>query len=93
MLSFTSVGHYYAKPHYLVRSPSLLCCLNCTLHRSIKEVDHENCEDNRNCLVFPFRPKPSVSQKVTIYSEITYDRGLLPMANRKQAMTMEAKRY
>jgi hypothetical protein len=93
MLSLTSVGHYYAKPHYLIRSSSLLCCLNCTLNRSIKEVDHKQCEDNCNCLVLPFCPKRSVSQKVTICSEIPHDRGLLPMANRKQAMTMEAKRY
>lgn len=26
-------------------------------------------------------------------SGMTYDRGLLPMANRKEAITMEAKRY
>jgi hypothetical protein len=93
MLSFTSVGHYYAKPHYLIGSSSLLCSLNCTLYRSKKKVAHEKCEDNRNCLVLPFRPKRGVGQKVTVYSGRAHDRGLLPMANRKQAMTMEAKRY
>jgi len=92
MLGLTSVGYYYAKPHYLIRCPSLLCCLDCALHRSKKEIDHEQREDNCDGFVLPFRAKRNVREGYR-YSEGAHDRGLLPMENRKEAMTMEAKRY
>ena len=92
MFGLTSVGYYYAKPHYLIRSSSLPCCLNCALHRGKKEIDHEDREDNRDCFVLPFRAESNVSGKSPLL-EVTHDRGLFPMENKKQAMTMEAKRY
>jgi hypothetical protein len=67
--------------------------LNCALHRGKKEINHENREDNRDNFVLPFRADRNVSKEVNIYFEMAHVRGLLPMANKKQAMTMEAKRY
>ena len=63
------------------------------LYRGKKKIDHKDCEDDGNRLILPFRPGHNMSETAT--SEIcrTYDRGLLPMEKRKEAMTMEARKY
>jgi hypothetical protein len=67
---------------------------DCALYSGKKEIDHEECEDDSNRLVLPFRPSRRVSEKTTFMErDGAYDRGLLPMEKRKEAMTMEAKRY
>ena len=93
-LGLTSVCDYYAEPHDLIRSASLPCRLDRALYRSKKKIDHKNCEDDGNRLVLPFRTSYGVSQIVTfIGRERTHDRGLLSIEKRKQAMTMEARKY
>ena len=53
-LELTSVCDYYAKPHDLIRSPSLPCRLDRALYRGKKKIDHKDCEDDGNRLVLPF---------------------------------------
>lgn len=90
----TSICDYYAEPHDLIRSASLLRSLDRALYRGKKKIDHKDCEDDSNRLVLPFRPSHGMSEKATFMEgDRAYDRGLLPMEKRKQAMTMDARRY
>jgi hypothetical protein len=68
-LELTSICDYYAKPHDLIRSPSLPRCLDRALYRGKKKIDHKDCEDDGNRLVLPFRPRHDVSEKATVYWE------------------------
>ena len=90
----TSICDDYAEPHDLIRRASLPRRGDRALYRGKKKVDHEDCEDDSNRLVLPFSPGRRVNKKtIFVGRDGAYDRGLLPMEKRKEAMTMEAKRY